>query len=84
MPIKEDVIKLTNESLQTIGYMMQLINLHEDGIPIKLSGPTEQLNVDFGVTPVSSANKVILRANFRTSAQLVKDKMDELLTIVPE
>ncbi len=82
--VKEDVRQLTQESQQLIGFMKQLINLHESGVPVRISAPIDSLNIDFGVTNPGAANKAILRLRFRQAAQIVKDKMDELLAIVPE
>jgi len=81
---KEKVKRLTDKTLQIAGYMKEIFDLHESGISLKLNGPVDSLNVDFGIATPSTANKKILRKKFRISAQIIKDTMDQLLIIVPE
>jgi len=84
LSVKEDVKQLTLETQELIQFMRRIISLHESGIPVRILAPIDSLSIDFGVTNPSGPNKAKLRAKFRIAAQIVKDKMDELLAIVPE
>jgi len=84
--VKEDVNRLVQETQQLAQFMRNLITLHESGglaVAIK-NTLVDSLSVDFGRTPISSSNKAVLRLKFRQTAQIIKNKMNKLLAIVPE